>query len=85
MTKKTKKGTEEKLSELHGLVADKITSMVKSAEPTDFKALELALRFLKDNNIKADMETSDMLEKLEEAMNNKVNINTLPFPTNKVN
>lgn len=83
--KKTKKGTEEKLSELHGIVAEKITAMVKSSGPEDFKALEVALRFLKDNNIKADMETSTMLSELEEAMNTKVNISTLPFPTNKVN
>lgn len=78
---KNKKGTEAKLSELHGLVADKITGMVKSAGNEDFKALELAMKFLKDNNIKADMEFNESLQDLESAMKTKVNVSLLPFPT----
>ena len=81
MTKKTKKGTEEKLSELHGLVADKISTLVKSADSENLKVLELAMKFLKDNNIKADMEFNESLQDLESAMKTKVNVSLLPFPT----
>jgi predicted type IV restriction endonuclease len=81
MVKKTKKGTEDKLSDLHGLVTEKIIDMVKHSALNDYKALEVALKFLKDNNIKADMEFNESLQELEQSIKTKVNVSLLPFPT----
>lgn len=73
-----KKATEEKLSELHGIIAEKLTKALKSPE-LDLKALDLAMRFLKDNKIQADIEFNEDLQTLADSIN-KVDVTTLPFP-----
>ena len=77
-----KRATEDKLAELHGIIADKLIKALKSPK-LDLKALDSALRYLKDNKITADIEFNESLQDLQESMNNKINVSTLPFP--KVN
>lgn len=72
---KIKKGSEDALSELHNIVTQEITKLVKG-DPSA-KNLEVAMKFLKDNCVRADIEMNKDLEVLEETVS--VNINTLPF------
>lgn len=71
---KNKKATEDKLNELHGVIADELKAKLKSGEAsaTDFAN---AIRFLKDNGISVDVEAGDPTGILNEATDD------LPFPT----
>ena len=74
------KASQDKLAELHNKVADKLLAMIESDEATP-QDLAQAIKFLKDNNIAADIEFSTDLQKLKE----KVEISKLPFPISRSN
>lgn len=69
-----KKAKESELSELHAEVAKKIRDKITSAD-CSIKDIELALRFLKDNDIKCDKDYSSTLAEIEAG----VDVKTLPF------
>lgn len=72
-----KKASSEDLSELHSAVARKLLAMVESDEATP-QDLAQAIKFLKDNNIAADLDYNEDMKALKE----KVDSSKLPFPTN---
>jgi translation elongation factor EF-1beta len=74
------KSTEDRLAELHSKVAEKLISKINSDEVT-VADLAIAIKFLKDNAIVADINSSKVLSELEE----KINAHTLPFPTTRSN
>jgi hypothetical protein len=70
------KASQDKLAELHGKVAEKLLKMIESDEATP-QDLAQAIKFLKDNNIQADLEFNETLQQLEK----RVDATKLPFPT----
>lgn len=70
----TGKAGQHQLDELHGLVAENVKALLGSSElPVKVKGIELAMRFLKDNNITVNSviparveEIRDMLPSAEE-------------------
>lgn len=74
------KATEDKLAELHRKVADKLVKMVESPEATP-QDIAQAIKFLKDNNIAADLNHHDGLQELKD----KIDAHTLPFPSTRSN
>lgn len=82
MTNK-KKATETDLNEIHALVAQIIKKSLAKEEVSE-KDLATAIKFLKDNNISADMEFNPNLGSLKttyDEVQHKVVSKTLPFPT----
>ena len=75
MIKKTKKATEDTLNELHGLIGKTIMQLIKE-DPTNMKAIDLGLKYLKDNAVAADLEYNEALQEVKQL----VDVNTLPFP-----
>jgi ABC-type Zn uptake system ZnuABC Zn-binding protein ZnuA len=71
------KASEDTLAKLHAKVAEKLIKIIEGEEVTP-QDLAQAIKFLKDNNIQADIGFSDALKTLKE----KVNTKTLPFPVN---
>lgn len=69
------KASQDKLSELHGKVAEKIIKLLDDEE-TVVQGLTLAIKFLKDNNVQADPDLNAAVSKIQE----KVNTMNLPFP-----
>jgi hypothetical protein len=69
------KATQKTLAQLHDKVAKKLLKMIESEEATP-QDLAQAIKFLKDNNVLADVELSTTLQQLED----RVDISTLPFP-----
>jgi hypothetical protein len=64
----SKKATEDKLSDLHNLVADTIAAKLRSG---DFKPADLmaAIKFLKDNNIECSPEQSQPMQSILDSLN----------------
>lgn len=75
-----KKANETLLGKIHGLVAKKIIKTLEGDEVTP-QDLAQAIKFLKDNNISADMEFNDSLGAVKKALDEKVDAKTLPFPS----
>lgn len=71
----SKKASQEKLAELHAKVAEKILNMLDDEEK-QAQGLVLAIKFLKDNNIQADPDLDEAINRINE----KVNTLKLPFP-----
>lgn len=63
MTKENNKASLDSLNSLHGLVAEKLAEGIE-----DFKVLALAIKFLKDNDITADIMESDTIMTLTESI-----------------
>lgn len=77
------KAKEQLMNQLHGLVAVQIINTLKKKKITP-QDLAQAIKFLKDNNIQADMDFNGSLQKVKEAFDsatNKGQSKTLPFPT----
>ena len=70
-----KKATQEVLSDLHGKVAEKILEKLSSDE-CSAQDLAQAIKFLKDNNIQADLEFNPSLQEIEK----RIDVQSLPFP-----
>jgi hypothetical protein len=68
------KASQDQLSELHAQVAKKLKEKLKDPECTA-QDIAQAIKFLKDNNIAADLEFSKPLSDLEK----EVNVKALPF------
>ena len=64
------KATEAKLAELHGAVADALTTVVKVEEPSAAHIMA-AITFLKNNNITADAESNAALSELSKQLAEK--------------
>ena len=69
------KGNEELLDQLHGLLTEELINKLKSGEatPADYSAV---IRFLKDNDVTADINFNKGLQNLQEEV---VVISELPF------
>ena len=69
------KGNEELLDQLHGLLTKELINKLKSGEatPADYGA---AIRFLKDNNVTAEIQFNKGLQVLN---NEIVVVSELPF------
>ena len=74
------KATEDELAELHALVAKKLKEMVRNPEASP-QDIAQAIKFLKDNNVAADIGFSKPLKDLKEV----VDVKTLPFQTSRSN
>lgn len=61
------KATVDKLSDLHGVVADELTRRILDEEATSAD-LSAAIKFLKDNNISASVEDNSQMKDLKEAL-----------------
>jgi hypothetical protein len=79
--KPTKKANESLMNTIHGLVAKQIIKTLEGDEITP-QDLAQAIKFLKDNNVSADMEFNASLTSVGKALEaaNKVNAKALPFP-----
>lgn len=69
MSKKTKtlKANEDLMNEMHQMVAQAIAKGLQSDEP-DIQMINAAMKFLKDNNVTADIEYSAPLQQLEQGV-----------------
>jgi hypothetical protein len=74
------KASEDELAELHAAVAKKLKAMLKDPE-CSAQDIAQAIKFLKDNNIAADIGYSKPLKDLKEV----VDTATLPFPLSRSN
>jgi succinylglutamate desuccinylase len=74
------KASEEELADLHAAVAKKLKTMLKDPE-CSAQDIAQAIKFLKDNNIAADIGYSKPLKDLKEQVDSK----TLPFPISRSN
>jgi len=75
MSKKTLKANEDMLNELHQMVAQDLIMKIKSGEAT-VQELSAAIKFLKDNDVTADIEYSTPVRQLEHEV---VAVGELPF------
>ena len=75
MSKKTLKANEDMLNELHQMVAQDLIMKIKSGEAT-VQELSAAIKFLKDNDVTADIEYSAPVRQLEQEV---VSVGELPF------
>lgn len=73
----TLKATEEMLNTLHQLVAKDLAKRISSGEAT-VQELSAAIKFLKDNEVIADITVSKPLKQLETVVEN---VGELPFDT----
>lgn len=64
----SKKATESKLSDLHGIVADTLKDIITRPEGCSAAEMANALRFLKDNGITADLRPGTPLANLAAEM-----------------
>lgn len=72
------KANEDKLNSLHLMVADNIAKLLKEAEGDPdmmLRVIKEARGFLKDNDVKADVEHSLPLRQVE----NEIKVAELPF------
>lgn len=74
---KVLKANEDLLNKIHRRIADKLLEKLESDEVAD-SDIALAIKFLKDNNIKADPEFNPSVAKLQ---NQTVDVKKLPFKT----
>lgn len=74
------KASEDQLAELHAIVAAKLKRMVQDPDATA-QDIAQAIKFLKDNNVSADIGFSKPLQDLKE----HVDVKTLPFPVSRSN
>ena len=70
------KATSDTLGSLHAKVAEKILKMLDNPDK-EAQGLVLAIKFLKDNNIQADVEFNETMAQLER----RIDAVKLPFPT----
>ena len=75
--KGAKKANEDELNLLHQLIAKDLIKKIKSGEAT-VQEIGAAIKFLKDNEVVADITTSPVLPQLENAV---VTVGELPFDT----
>ena len=61
------KATVDKLSDLHGVIADELKRRIVEAEATSAD-LSAAIKFLKDNNITASVEDNSQMKDLKDAL-----------------
>lgn len=63
------RASEDLLATLHGLVGTRIKDMLNSDDPREMReGINLALKFLKDNNITATLDASTPLEDIRAAL-----------------
>ena len=63
------RASEDLLATLHGLVGARIKDMLNSDDPREMReGINLALKFLKDNNITATLDASTPLEDIRSAL-----------------
>ena len=57
------RASEDFLGSIHGLVGEQITALLTSENPRDvYNGIQFALKFLKDNNISAQLEASEPMQ-----------------------
>lgn len=74
----SKKANEELLNSLHLMTAEKLARLLKESEgepELQLKVIKEISKFLKDNNVSADVEVSRPLRELEQ----QIKIAELPF------
>ena len=78
------KANQDALDVLHGQVTKVLTKQMRKKDPTP-QEIAQAIKFLKDNNVVADIEFNKGLKDLGQVVdkNVKVDVNLLPFPINK--
>jgi hypothetical protein len=74
------RANEEKLAELHAKVAESISKGLDDPEK-ELAYLGLALKFLKDNEIKADLEFNKTVKAIDSKV---VDVKKLPFSTKEI-
>lgn len=63
------RASEDLLATLHGLVGSKIKDMLNSGDPREIRdGINLALKFLKDNNITATLDAATPLADIQAAL-----------------
>lgn len=63
------RASEDLLATLHGLVGTRIKDMLNAEDPREVReGINLALKFLKDNNITATLDASTPLEDIRDAL-----------------
>ena len=63
------RATEEFLASIHGLVATQISELLQSPDPRDVKeGIAMGMKFLRDNQITATVDTSPDLSSLNALM-----------------
>lgn len=80
MNTKTLKANEDVLNKLHKRIADKLLANLESDECT-LDDINAAMKFLKDNNIKADLEFNSTVKQIEAKVED---VKKLPFPVTNV-
>ena len=70
-----KKANEDELNALHQMVAQKLIKMLQSDEST-VQEVQAAMKFLKDNNVTADIQFNTPLRMLEQEV---TPVGELPF------
>lgn len=63
------RASDELLSHLHGLVGSRIQELLDSDDPKDvIMGIDRALKFLKDNNITATLESSPEMRSIHDSL-----------------
>lgn len=75
---KATKANNDIMNRIHQMTAQKILDLIKSSECTP-QELALAIKFLKDNDVTADLETSPVLPALAQEV-----IQELPFASEEI-
>lgn len=70
------KANEDVLNQIHSLVASNILKRLESGE-VDASDIALAIKFLKDNNVQAELEFNSTVKQIQ---NEVVEVKKLPFP-----
>lgn len=73
---KVLKANEDVLNQIHSLVANNILKRLESGE-VDASDIALAIKFLKDNNVQAELEFNSTVKQIQ---NEVVEVKKLPFP-----
>lgn len=73
---KVLKANEDVLNQIHSLVASNILKRLESGE-VDASDIALAIKFLKDNNVQAELEFNSTVKQIQ---NEVVEVKKLPFP-----
>lgn len=77
---KVLKANEDVLNQIHSLVANNILKRLESGE-VDASDIALAIKFLKDNNVQAELEFNSTVKQIQ---NEVVEVKKLPFPVTDV-
>lgn len=75
----TNKANEDQLNTLHQMIAKDLIRRIQSGEAT-IQDLNAAIKFLKDNDVVADIAVNANLPLLTGAVESAIKVEALPFP-----